>query len=164
MPPASTPEYFWSRVRMVSGDACWEFQGSCDPYGHLSYQGKRIRGHVLAWKLTNGPVPSGLCVLHKCDNPPCCRPDHLFLGTRADNTKDMRAKRRNFVGEGCPWAKLTARQVASIREAYKQALFTMSELARAFEVDKKTISRIINEKVWRTGHGPEATVEVAPVS
>jgi hypothetical protein len=79
----------------VSG--CWEKQGfrHKEGYGTMSYRGKGHRAHVLAFKLMRGPVPSGMVVMHMCDNPPCCNPAHLKLGTRAENNKDMHAKGRS---------------------------------------------------------------------
>jgi hypothetical protein len=70
---------------------------SCHPegYGGMSYRGRAWRAHLLMYKLTQGDVPPGMVVMHICDNPPCCNPDHLRLGTKADNNRDMFAKKRN---------------------------------------------------------------------
>ncbi|MBA3875626.1 MAG: hypothetical protein C0498_01595 [Anaerolinea sp.] len=89
-------ERLWRRVRRSQG--CWEWTGYRNPqcYGQLG-RGRRAAGlalaHRLAWELTIGPIPEGLSVLHRCDNPPCVRPDHLFLGTRPENSADMRRER-----------------------------------------------------------------------
>ena len=64
-------------------------------YGSMSFRGRRVGVHRLAWMLRHGPVPDGLYVLHRCDTPPCLNPDHLFLGTKADNSADMVAKGRS---------------------------------------------------------------------
>jgi hypothetical protein len=76
---------------------CWEIQGFRHPegYGAMSYRGKQLRAHKLMHMLTKGEIPSGKIVMHTCDNPPCCNPDHLELGTKADNNRDMFAKKRN---------------------------------------------------------------------
>lgn len=78
-------------------DECWEWNGNRSPYG---YGRKRIKTvlyqtHRLAWAWVNGPIPAGLCVLHRCDNPPCCNPRHLFLGTQVDNNNDTISKGRH---------------------------------------------------------------------
>lgn len=97
-------ERFWSKVQKSEG--CWEWQGERRPgafcYGrfeqYLDGEILRVAAHRMAWTLEHGPIPQGLCVLHRCDNPPCVRPDHLFLGTMADNTHDMMAKGRAKFG------------------------------------------------------------------
>lgn len=90
---------FWAQVDMRSGIwECWEWTGARLPRGYGfawdNAVGANRLAHRLAWELTNGPIPDDLWVLHRCDNPPCVRPDHLFLGTAADNAHDMMAKGR----------------------------------------------------------------------
>lgn len=83
-------------------DDCWLWTGGRNPkgYGVFKVSGVGFRGaHRVAWELANGPAPAGLCVLHHCDNPRCVRVDHLFLGTKADNSADMVAKGRQSHGE-----------------------------------------------------------------
>jgi hypothetical protein len=87
---------FWTAVDQSGGsDACWPWQRHRNPegYGVTKLAGFR-RAHRLAWCLTNGPIPDGMLVCHTCDNPPCCNPAHLFLGTESDNRQDMLAKGR----------------------------------------------------------------------
>lgn len=86
---------FWSKVAQPE-HGCWPFQGATDNhgYGSVAWHGKRVKAHRLAWILTNGPIPPGKWVLHRCDNPPCCRQGDLFLGTAQENTDDMHAKGR----------------------------------------------------------------------
>jgi hypothetical protein len=87
-------------VEMPSG--CLEWSGYCTKagYGQVGSGGKLLSTHVVAWTLANGPVPAGLWVLHRCDNPPCCRPEHLFVGTAQDNVDDMHAKGRARKAQG----------------------------------------------------------------
>jgi hypothetical protein len=105
-------ERFWSKVR--KGDGCWEWVGSQDRQGYGEFvvsMGPRVRSraHRVAWELTNGPIPDGLNACHRCDNPVCVRPDHIFIGTQRDNVRDAMAKGRL----GWHWPKLHAGNVKS---------------------------------------------------
>lgn len=95
-----TDPRYWARVDRSAGpDACWPWTGSTDRkgYGHVNrpkLKPSPMLAHRYAWQLAHGD-PGALCVLHRCDRPPCCNPAHLFLGTVADNNADMRAKGRS---------------------------------------------------------------------
>jgi len=98
-------------------DDCWEWNGSRERFG---YGQKKIKGrmyitHRLAYAWVNGPIPDGMCVLHSCDNPPCCNPNHLFLGTQQDNVRDRCKKNRTPRGEAHYMAKLSDLEVEEIR-------------------------------------------------
>ena len=92
---------FNERVAVGTADQCWEWSGSRfrTGYGRLKIDGKTTSAHRLSWMLHNGPIPDGTCVCHRCDNPPCVNPEHLFLGTKADNNLDRDAKGRTARGD-----------------------------------------------------------------
>lgn len=95
-PKPFTVEEFWSLVR--KGDGCWEWIGEKHPdgYGQMTRERKTLKMHRVSWELANGEIPSGMFVLHSCDTPWCVRPDHLFLGTQADNIRDAMHKGRGY--------------------------------------------------------------------
>ena len=93
-------------AKVLRTDACWLWQGYCDPhgYGRMTYQNRVCLAHRVSWELVNGPVPSDKRVLHHCDTPACVRPDHLFLGTQLDNITDsiMKGRQKGRHKEQCP--------------------------------------------------------------
>lgn len=103
-------ERLWEKIRKAGPDDCWEWtaksrSGSALGYGTIRVAGRLIGAHRLVWELTNGPIPDDLCVLHECDNPPCCNPTHLHLGTRADNMAEKVARGRAATWRNGPWKK-----------------------------------------------------------
>lgn len=116
--------------------------------------------HRISWEIHNGPIPNGLRILHKCDNPKCVNPDHLFIGTQLDNIADMVAKGRNVRGVKFSHAKLNAEKVIKIRGLYERGDRTMQSLAYEFEVSRTLISKVISGKNWT--HVPISTVNRSP--
>lgn len=149
---------FWSKVnkngeyskRLKS--RCWEWTAyTCSfGYGYMGVGPRTHSAHRISWMIHTGKMPK-LCVLHKCDNPACVRPDHLFLGTRADNAHDMFAKGRSYDrrGEGNPRSKLTEKDVIEIRELYDTGKFTQRQIGKMFGVSDVSISYIIIGKTWK---------------
>lgn len=139
-------------------DSCWSWVGAVssrdDPYGTI-YVGPgqgRDKAHRVSWSLHFGAVPGGLCVLHKCDNPPCTNPKHLFLGTNLDNIADKvsKGRQRNApkIGEDNHYAKLTEVDVLEIRRLLAAGALG-KDLAAQFDVDTTTISSIRNADSWK---------------
>ena len=145
---------FWLRVERKVG--CWGWKGGKAGYGYGNVYYNRqlmLRAHRLSWALANGPIPKGLKVLHKCDNPPCTNPDHLFLGTDKDNAHDRMRKGRPGShyyrnGEKNPYAHLTTEKVKFIRAVYKPKEIVSSDLAWLFGVSSTTIKLIIRRIAW----------------
>lgn len=101
-PPRSVSDRFWRKV--LKTPDCWAWSGAKQRRGYgcmETTKGVNRSAHRVSWELHFGEIPKGMCVLHKCDNPECTRPDHLFLGTLKDNTKDMISKGRHL-GSGRP--------------------------------------------------------------
>lgn len=126
-----TPDRFWARVDK-SGD-CWTWSGlkKGNGYGRVWWDGRGTTAHRAAWMIANGPIPPGLCVLHRCDNPPCCNPAHLFAGTQQQNIADKVAKGRHRY-------ELSLLEIAEIREQIDSGL-SDTEIAAAFGVARNTI-------------------------
>lgn len=144
---------FWDRVNKTFG--CWNWCGSLTKsgYGRIWYDGKTLRAHRLSWQLNCKEPIGNKLVLHKCDNPRCVNPKHLYLGTALENTTDCfsRGRANKCQGEQHGMHKLNGLQVRIIRKAYsfwgKDGLTCIS-LSQVFNVDKNTIHRIISSKGW----------------
>lgn len=147
------PSDFWSRVlRSSQPDECWIWVGWVRPdgYGQMAWRGDFVLAHRISWELSNGKPPADLNVLHRCDNPPCVRPDHLFLGTPADNSRDMVAKGRTLPSKGelNHHSKLKESQVREILER-RRGGETQSSIAKHFGRSLPCISHICLGLNWR---------------
>jgi hypothetical protein len=153
----SIEERFWEKVNKTG--KCWEWKSVRNPDGYglflrpNSYNNPTPweKAHRMSYMLTIGDIPTGLCVCHKCDNPPCVRPDHLFLGTPADNARDMWKKGRGRIprlyGEKSGAAKLSEEDVRKIRKMLPR--MTNRQIATRFGVTISNISVIRNNKSWK---------------
>jgi len=142
------PSDLWKRVEKRGADECWPWLGavSSNGYGVISINRRDVGTHRLAYELTHGCVPAGLLVCHRCDNPPCCNPSHLFAGTPSDNTRDLYAKNRmpSRKGELHPLSKLTNAQREEIVRRRRAGERNM-DLAIEFGVSRPTITRLEQE-------------------
>lgn len=142
---------FWAKVK-IDPNGCWLWQGSTkgdgNNYGQFGFCGKVSAAHRVSYELHYGPFDKALHVLHRCDCPPCVRPDHLFLGTHLDNMLDKLNKDRVPHGENAGRAKLTAVQVHEVLEDYASGL-NIREVAEKFGVSKCAIGAILRGVSWR---------------
>jgi hypothetical protein len=148
---------FWSRVDRRGPNECWEWTLGRDEagYGTLTVGRRRVRAHRVAWEIARGAIAARddgevTCVLHTCDNPPCCNPAHHFLGTRDDNAADRDAKGRNVVrvGEAHANARVTEADVLEIR-ALASAGETRAALGQRFGISPWTVGAIVQRRRWR---------------
>lgn len=142
-------ERFWPKVN--KSDDCWLWTASIDDsgYGRFHTVGMEWdRAHRVSWRIHYGEIPDGLRVLHRCDTPACVNPNHLFLGTQADNIADMVAKGRNVLS-GLNNHKLTPEQVRQIRQDYIPYKVSRTKLAKRFNVHPDTIDRILRGITYR---------------
>lgn len=139
-------EKFWSRADKSGGEnSCWNF-GKSQHHPQFRLFGKRPQASHIAWEITFGTIPNDLWVLHKCDNPSCVNPKHLFLGTHRDNDIDRHQKGRTAKGERLPQHTLSDKEIEEIRKMYLGGQYTQYELAEIFRVNQSHISAIVNNK------------------
>ena len=139
----SFEDNFWSKVKKTKG--CWEWIGAKnrDNYGVCKLNGKMIATHRKSWEICKGKIPKGIFVLHLCDNPPCVRPSHLWLGNHSDNMRD--AIKKGKISKN----KLTETKVRAIRKLYKAGNIIHKKLAKQFRVHPRTIGNVINKDTWK---------------
>lgn len=146
---------FWAKVR--KSDGCWEWIGckQSQGYGQIRIEGRALLAHRVSWEMEFGPIEDGLWILHKCDNPACVRPDHLFLGDVVDNNADMteKGRRRSPSGEESASAKLTNNQVARMRKLYFAGKYSTYALAEMYGVSHFTIWEIVRNRRYRIQGG-----------
>jgi hypothetical protein len=147
---------FWSRVEAGPAGLCWEWTGPISHkggYAIVRANKRNYLAHRLAWMFAHGTIPEGLVIRHKCDNPKCCNPLHLELGTHLDNQHDMiiRGRRKKSGAKGtrnCK-AKLSDSLVREIRALYASGSTSTPKLAQQYGVTQGLISQIVLKRIWR---------------
>lgn len=153
---------FWRKVEVAGYNDCWIWHGATNSkgYGRFCLHGRRIQAHRVAWSLYHDEDPGELLVCHNCDNPPCCNPGHLFIGTAHDNTQNMMDKGRGVGprrpprrrgphrGETHYKANLSEAQVLDIRRLRSSGMRT-KDIARIFDITVSHVSSITRRYIWR---------------
>lgn len=134
---------FWSMVDKGEDDDCWIWKGHRSPFGYGEFRagGRKLTAHRYAWALSNGPIPDNLKACHRCDNPSCVNPSHLFLGTQTENMADCTRKGRHA-------AKLTPDEVREIRALYETGGLTQKEIGSRYGVTQAAIHWIVVGRNW----------------
>lgn len=147
---------FWSYVE--KSDDCWIWTGGSfgGRYGQFRIGKKKIRAHRFSWLLAGNEIPDGMILCHKCDNVKCVRPDHLFVGTHADNAKDREEKGRGagnrfarigLKGTDNPASKINEAVVISIRRL-KEKGYSLKAIAERHDLSKSQVSNILKNRNW----------------
>lgn len=148
---AKQKKLFENKIMPEPMSGCWLWTGASNRrgYGSTNFNKRRQESHRVSWRIYRGEIPDGISVLHKCDNPGCVNPDHLFLGTNSDNMKDAFRKKRGRIphhkGEKAHSAKLTEFDVRQIRKSTNSC----AEIAKEFGICQSNVSAIRRHKTWR---------------
>ena len=146
-------QYFrWQMPDDPPTSGCWEWPhkpevGQRAGYGQINYEEHHLRAYVLSYRLHHGDIPNGMVVRHECNNPICVHPNHLLLGTVADNSQDMILAGNSTRGERSHMAKLTEADVVKIRREVAQGQI-YREIAARYGVSRRAISHIANGSTW----------------
>ncbi len=147
-------ERYADRVQRGEPDACWPWTGAVASrgYGHTHRDGQHVYAHRAAYESAHGVGSAdGLVVRHRCDNPPCCNPGHLLVGTHRDNALDCieRGRRNACYGERINTAVLTAAQVVEARRLRAETAATGVDLARRFGVSTSNMYALLLGQTWK---------------
>jgi hypothetical protein len=157
---------FWRKVDRRGPDECWPWKAGKQGFGYGQFfiPGRILNAHRIAYLMINGPIPSGLFVLHRCDNAPCCNPAHLFLGTQAVNIADKCNKRRQAAGSAHGSithpeklkrgaensnSKLTTENVIAIRKMRRDRRIKVKAIAQMFGITERNVFTILARETWR---------------
>jgi hypothetical protein len=141
---------FWSKVKKADGDSCWEWTGARQKNGYGSFRlgDSNTSAHRASYIINVGPVSADIFVCHKCDNPPCVRPDHLFLGTAEENNHDREQKGRSPDTHKAVPKKLTRQQVEEIKSMRSSTGWSYVKIGQRFGVSKTNVGLILQGKIW----------------
>jgi hypothetical protein len=160
------PEDLWKYVNVCKSYECWPFMGHCERggYGRFKISGKKYITHRLAYELVYGQFDKTLYVCHICDNPPCCNPFHLYLGTAKDNAQDRNEKGRHAdISGAASWlSKLDTDTVIDIRMQYNA--LSIAALSRKYNVSYNTIRRIVRGETFKNAGGPKTHRSISKLS
>lgn len=151
----TTLERFEAKFKNDPATGCWIWQAAKNEKGYGAFgvpqddgTQKIVTAHRYAYETYVGPIPEGMCVLHKCDTPSCVCPAHLWIGTHQENMADKVAKGRQARGETAGMAKLTEADVIAIRVLWDSGELTQREIADMFEISQPAVSQIVNATRW----------------
>lgn len=150
---------YWSKVNVGSNSECWEWVGNKNAclYGMFScvrgvpkYKSE-IGAHRFIYQVYNGRIKKGYNICHRCDNPSCVNPKHLFQATQNENIQDckLKGRTRSAPGESSPLAKLKWDQVVEIRNKYIPREYPSTKLAKEYSVSRSLILGIIHKRLWK---------------
>ena len=142
---------FWQRFRVDATSGCWEWVGTrgAHGYGLVALDGRRFLAHRVSYRLHFGDLPSGAHVCHRCDNPACVNPDHLFLGDMRSNHADKVSKGRQARGDGHGNAVLSTADVVAMRDRFAAHEASQRVLAHEYGVSPSHVSNIVNREAWK---------------
>ena len=145
-------ERFSEKWELNKDNGCWEWQHATSSKGYgqikIPKQRKQIPAHRLSYLIHYGEIPDGMLVCHKCDNPKCVRPSHLFLGSYADNSQDMAKKDRHLFGEKHPHNKLTEIHVRRIHSLFHDDGVSQGKIAQIYGIGQSTVWKILHGYRW----------------
>ena len=145
---------FWENVKVSNPQDCWLWSGGKKENGNGLWYGifwddnKIIKAHRFSWKIKNGEIPKGKLVCHRCDNPLCVNPSHLFLGTYLDNNRDASNKGRHAFGERVPGSVLNDEKVRQIRKLRSEGK-TQRAIAETIGAKESTVQAVVEGRSWK---------------
>ncbi len=150
-----TERRFWSLVKRHTPEGCWIFgSGNINDYGTFGVASKSIKAHRFAWEFHHKcKVPKGMYILHKCDNPKCVNPDHLYCGNQFDNMEDRKLSGNFKITNPAKYAnrvKLSSKDVKSIKELYATGDFTRAKLGKLFNISPSVIQGHLSGRLKHT--------------
>lgn len=142
---------FWKYTEKSTEEECWIWKcAKCRGYGVLNHEGRNVYAHRISYELHKGPIKEGLFVLHKCNNPSCVNPNHLYEGTRKNNARDRELSKNHSRGSNNPNSILTEEEVVEIKRLIRVEFWrTRKDIGEQFGVHPVNISLIATGKAWK---------------